>query len=180
MTYKVFIFIPLPNSIYLENNSGEIKRSEAGAKPLPDPLSSYWTKMGPLSSFNPPTTRLPLHEGLVTFNHLFGQFLRQTSRCQGDANGCYGNGLFTRLLPGGGLLKSDPPSWWSCFTWIIVRSLDRWCQGRISPLSSLYSGLLTSEVRWHILLQFVFLCAPAQSNLWLTSLANTLLFMIHS
>ena len=50
---NVSIFTPFPNSIYLRNNSGEMKRSEGGPKHLPDPLSLYWTKMESLPSLNP-------------------------------------------------------------------------------------------------------------------------------
>ena len=56
---NVFIFTPLPNFIYLRNSSGEMKRSEAGPKCLPDSLSLYWTKMELLSSLNPPIPLLP-------------------------------------------------------------------------------------------------------------------------
>ena len=37
----MFIFTPLPDFIYLRNNSGEMKRSEAGPKHLPDSLALY-------------------------------------------------------------------------------------------------------------------------------------------
>lgn len=110
------------------------------------PLSPFWTP----PCLSSPTTPLLHHEGLIISQQLSSQFLRQMSKCQGDAKSWQGNGLWGSSLgwltgsfihPIGGVVSCEP----------IIRNFN--CsQGRTSPSPSLSSGLLTLKVRLLVLL----------------------------